>query len=627
MTVTSLTSFAYIIVMQNKFSIEDYFQRLVVFPGPALSPDGTRLAYVSSVTGQPQVWLAQVTDDGLLYPRPITYSKTEQPNIFEQTLLWINDHRLAILMDQHGDELTYIRIIDFKTGGSTVVDQTPGARSTLGYVSDDRKTLYFQSNKDHRTTVGLFSYDLKSGATQKIHQDESYSSFWMTKQKFKGRLLFGKQTTATNASLHSVHPKTGEVRDLFSDPKSRMLAVAEAELDELLVTTDHGREFLSLAFFNVKTKEIRYIGRDQWDCEQATLSPDKKSLAVLRNVAGHTELDLYAWPSLKLRAAKVIKRGVVENFSFSKDGRSAILSRATAIESREYLRLDLKSLDLQPLTNNHVSRIPKSALVEPQLIKYRSDTREIHSWLFLPKTDTPNSKVPVIVFPHGGPQWQERATYRPVLQYLIGRGFAVWAPNPTGSTGYGKSCYQAIEGQWGTADLPDMINGIEWLKSSGLIDPQKIGIMGGSYGGYMTLRSITRIPKTFKAAVDIFGVSNLFSFVATVPEDWKPYMNQLVGDPVADKERMTEQSPIFSLDRVDCPLLVIQGALDARVAKAESDQVVETLQKMGKPVEYVVFEDEGHGFLKLENELRAYKAAADFLVQHLLNDTSTTAQK
>ena len=161
-----------------------------------------------------------------------------------------------------------------------------------------------------------------------------------------------------------------------------------------------------------------------------------------------------------------------------------------------------------------------------------------------------------------------------------------------------------------------MLNGIDWLKKSGWIDPKNISIMGGSYGGYMTLRCITKIPNTFKVAVDIFGPANLFTFIDSVPPDWKPFMDEMVGNAQRDREKLTEQSPIFALDKIDCPLIVVQGGRDPRVVQSESDQVVEKLRSMKKTVEYLVFEDEGHGFLKTENELKAYEAIAEFVKKY-----------
>jgi dipeptidyl aminopeptidase/acylaminoacyl peptidase len=376
-----------------------------------------------------------------------------------------------------------------------------------------------------------------------------------------------------------------------------------------------------LAILSLKSGELDFIQKDSWDIEIAKLSKDQKNLFVVRNVEGQSKLEHYSFPSLKRLSTKFKSAGVISSVDYSNKQKALIIGYWSPTESKNFYRVSLKNKKTERLTDTWSSIIPESSMIHPKSVWFESQGQKIHSWLFLPKANKrslkKNVKAPVIVWPHGGPQWQERAQFRPIFQYFLSKGFAIWAPNPTGSTGYGISFCKKIERAWGTADLPDMLNGISWLKNSGLIDPEKMVIMGGSYGGYMTLRAITKIPNTFKAAVDLFGVSNLLTFATNIPEDWKFFVEKLVGNPIQDRDMLMEQSPVNYLDKVDCPLLVVQGGRDPRVVKSESDQVVEKLKSMKKEVEYLVFEDEGHGFFKPENELAAYKKAAEFLELHV----------
>jgi len=202
--------------------------------------------------------------------------------------------------------------------------------------------------------------------------------------------------------------------------------------------------------------------------------------------------------------------------------------------------------------------------------------------------------------------------FRSLFQFLVNRGFSIFAPNFRGSTNYGLKFTKMVEGDWGEGPRLDNIKGLDWLIENDYVDEDKILLMGGSFGGYMSLLLHGRHPEYFKAVVDIFGPSDLFSFIESVPEHWKPIMKQWVGDPEEDKEKLIEDSPITYLDHMTKPMLVVQGANDPRVVKQESDQIVEALKEKGTDVEYIVLEDEGHGFSKKENEIKVYRKVLEF---------------
>lgn len=597
------------------YPIEEYFNRLRT-ASCSLSPNGKQLAYISWTTGSPQVWLADVPASGLLpYPKPLTSDTKERPYTMGASLCWAGESTLLCRMDSEGDEQTYIRIFDLKLGTSKIIERIAGARDLIGHCSLDGKTFFFSSNRGNPAAQGLYTYSLVSGEIKPWYQHSQESAEWIPYLKYKGRWLFTRAQGNGANSLHAIDPKTKKVFDLFTDKDCEIWPV-DVRGNQALVIANRSRQFMDLAYLDLKTGKLKYLASQRWEVEIAKLSHDKKLLIASRNVAGRSELEIYRYPSLKKVPLRTLKNGTIGAFNVSRRSPFAVVTYMSPTEQNNFYRLDLKTFSISPLTDNWVSKVPKNTLSAPKLVSYPSQGQKIYSWLYLPKQRSKKG-APVVIWPHGGPQHQERATFSPFFQYLVARGFAVWAPNHTGSTGFGKDFCFAIRRQWGTADLPDMKNGIAWLKASGFIDPDRIAIAGGSYGGYMTLRSITRIPNTFKAAVDIFGVSNLFTFINSVPPDWIPYVDELVGSAERDEAMLREQSPIFELENVDCPLLVIQGAKDPRVVKAESDQLVKRLGELKKPVEYLVFEDEGHGFNKRENELKAYATAADFLEKHL----------
>lgn len=599
------------------YKIEDFMNRITIFPPAALSADGLKLAYISNVTGAPQVWNGELNSkvSKMLFPKPITTETTKAPNVFSDSLKFIDNDRLIIVKDTHGDEQTFIEIHDLKNGKIELITKGDG-KDSFGFISKDKKKIYFNSNRDNLTSIGLYSYDLISKKVSLLYRDKDISTVWTNGSEYKGQVVVVQTKSNTSSILKLLNLKTKKIDNLFLEPDTLIYPVEVMVKDKLLVVTNFKRQFLSLALLDLKTKKIDFLQKDLWDVETIEISKDKKKIYLARNIAGKSVLEIYAYPSMKKNPAKFKITGVITNIlSFDKSD-SIILGFMSPTEPKNFYRYNLKTKKSDRLTDTWTSIIPEKELVQPKEIKFESMGKTIYSWLFLPKNSKQDKKTPVIIWPHGGPQAQEKAQFRPIFQYFVSQGFAIWAPNHRGSTGFGSDFVKEIEGQWGTADLPDMHNGISWLKKSGWIDQKNISIMGGSYGGYMTLRCITKIPNTFKVAVDIFGPSNLFTFINSVPPDWKPFMDEMVGNEVRDYDKLKEQSPIFSLEKIDCPLIVIQGGRDPRVVQIESDQIVEKLKIMKKEVEYIVFEDEGHGFLKIENELKAYSAIAEFVKKH-----------
>ena len=268
--------------------------------------------------------------------------------------------------------------------------------------------------------------------------------------------------------------------------------------------------------------------------------------------------------------------------------------------------------------------IPERDMAPMTPVSYTSrDGLKINGYLTLP-VGRGNKNLPCIVNPHGGPWARDAWGYNPEVQFLANRGFCVLQMNFRGSTGYGRAFWEASFGQWGLKMQDDVTDGVQWLVRQGIADPKRVGIYGGSYGGYTTLAGVTFTPDLYAAAVDYVGVSNLFTFLNTIPPYWKPMlekMQAMVGDPVKDKARLTATSPALNAERIKTPLFIAQGARDPRVNKAESDQVVEALKKRGVEVQYLVKDNEGHGFSNEENQLEFYTAMEVFFSRHLKPQT------
>ncbi|QNN57321.1 S9 family peptidase [Diaphorobacter ruginosibacter] len=265
--------------------------------------------------------------------------------------------------------------------------------------------------------------------------------------------------------------------------------------------------------------------------------------------------------------------------------------------------------------------IAEADMAHMQPIQYPSrDGLTIHGYLTLPPGRSPGEKLPVVINPHGGPWARDSWGFNPEVQFLANRGYAVLQMNFRGSTGYGRKFWEASFGQWGLSMQDDITDGVQWLIDQGIADPARIAIYGASYGGYATLAGVTLTPDLYAAAVDYVGVSNLFTFLGTIPPYWKPMLDKMqamVGDPVKDKARLEATSPALLADRIQTPLFVAQGAQDPRVNKAESDQMVAALKARGVEVEYMVKDNEGHGFHNDENKFEFYEAMERFLALHL----------
>ena len=284
-----------------------------------------------------------------------------------------------------------------------------------------------------------------------------------------------------------------------------------------------------------------------------------------------------------------------------------------------YYLLDSRSDELQKLFE--ISPwLDETQMASMQPIRYESrDGMTIRGYLTLPPGVEPK-QLPLIVNPHGGPWHRDSWGFDPEIQFLANRGYAVLNMNFRGSTGFGRKFLEASFGQWGLTMQDDVSDGVAWAVAEGIADPKRVGIYGGSYGGYATLAGLTKTPELYACGISYVGVSNLFTWIEAIPPYWKPYlemMYEMVGHPERDEQRFRETSPLFQAERIRAPLFVAQGANDPRVRKPESDQIVEALRGRGVEVEYLVREDEGHGFVKEENQFAFYRAMESFLSKHL----------
>jgi dipeptidyl aminopeptidase/acylaminoacyl peptidase len=359
------------------------------------------------------------------------------------------------------------------------------------------------------------------------------------------------------------------------------------------------------------------------------LSKNHQYRVIGVNEDGRNKLLLFDHRSGKPVAFPKIEDGDVQDISISNDEKLMRLTIGDSKSPNNIYVYDFSSQLLKRLTNTLAAEIDASDLVSGEVVRFRSfDNLEIPAIFYKPHQANSTNKVPAMVWVHGGPGGQSRVGYFSLIQFLVNHGYAILAVNNRGSSGYGKSFYKMDNRNHGDKDLKDCIAGKDFLANLPFIDSAKIGIMGGSYGGYMTLAALAFQPEAFKVGVDIFGVANWLRTLREIPPYWESFRKALyeeIGDPTTeDTLRLKQYSPLLHASNINKPLMVLQGANDPRVLKVESDEIVASVKKNNVPVRYTVFPDEGHGFIKKENEIKGYGQILDFLDEHLKKTKKAT---
>lgn len=545
---------------------------------------------------------------------PYLFANTENACSF----LKADPNRQYVLggFDKDGDENYHIYAFPYDGGQSIkLIEGEKNDKYFFAHLSDDGKRLYYITSKGNPQFLNGCIYYIEEDRHEELYRGEGASTFILAVSKDERYLILVNFFANTYKVGYLKDLQTGEMKPLSQDP-GRDHEFVDAKFisnDEILFITNDESEYSYVMKYHIPSgKQEKYIelpnesiSSIHWHNETKTLYlVTEKGVEdfIYRMKEKDSEPRLVPCPLTSLDSVQI-----------SKSGRVYILGRSAVEPFNIYRTGDGGKWD--KLTDNRVLGVTQEDMVDPEVVKYNSfDGMEIEALWFKARPEQDNGHV--IFWPHGGPQAAERKMFRAMFQCFLNRGYSIFAPNFRGSTGYGATFKKLVEQDWGEGPRLDCVAGIEWLFETGRCSRDSLYVLGGSYGGYMTLLLAGRHPEYFKAVIDIFGVSNLFTFVKSVPDHWKPIMERWVGDPVRDKERFEKDSPITYLSSMTKPMLVIQGANDPRVVKEESDQIVKALQEQGTEVEYLVLDDEGHGFSKKENEIRVYKQILNFLEKH-----------
>jgi dipeptidyl aminopeptidase/acylaminoacyl peptidase len=597
------------------YTIEQFMNTTAMF-GASFSPDGRSILVTSDQSGVFNAYEISVRGGK---PQARTHSTTD--GVFTVGYL-PHDHRVLYLQGPGGNENNHLYLLD-TTG--TARDLTPGDSLKAEFVdwAGDDSSFYFATNGRDRRFFDVYEMPVATLAPRRVFQDTvGYQVAAISRDR--RWMALGRALTTQNSEMYLRDMQTGAVRHLSphtGDVKYSPQAFSP-DGKYLYYTTDEGSEFAWLARYDVASGRRDTVDRPSWDVDFAYLSKHGKYLVVGINTDARTEIRVYEAATHRPVALPRVPVGEIRGVQFSPSERSmALYVNGSRAPSNLYL-LDLGTSKLRQLTQNLSPDIDPANLVEAQVARFPSyDGVAIPSLLYRPLQVGAVDRAPAVLWIHGGPGGQSRVGYSAFLQYLANHGYVVVAVNNRGSGGYGKTFDKLDDQRHGEADLGDLVWAKRYLASLGYVDTSRVAVTGGSYGGYLTLAAVTFRPDVFAAGVDFFGISNWVRTLRSIPPWWESFRKALyseMGDPNGpDSVRLYRVSPLFHAAAIRKPVLVLQGANDPRVLKVESDQIVEAVRGRGGVAEYVVFPDEGHGFIKKENNIKAYRTALAFLDQYV----------
>ena len=582
-----------------------------------LSPNGEFLAFMQPWENRMNVHVQKIGED----------KETRLTSATERDIagfIWAGNERIAFIQDKGGNENFHLFVVDID--GKNLKELTPfeGVRvSLVDDLEDEDEFMLIGMNKRDPRVFDVYRINIVSGELQMIAENPGNVVGWQTDND--GKLRIAVTSDGVNSSIL--------YRAVESDPFKTVLTTNFREtLEPLFFTFDNKYIYASSNLGRDKQVIVKYDVANAKELEVIYEHPDVDVSSLLRSkkrkvITGVTfftdKRGYYFFDELRENLQKTLEQKLpnyeVVVTNMSKD-ETKVLARTYSdkslgafyfynIETKEFKKL----VEVSPWLNEEY-------MAEMRPIKYKSrDGLTIHGYLTLPKGIKPKN-LPVVVNPHGGPWARDNWGFNPEVQFLANRGYAVLQMNFRGSTGYGREFWESSFKQWGKSMQDDITDGVKWLIDQGIADSTRIGIYGGSYGGYAVLAGLAFTPDIYACGVDYVGVSNIFTLLQTIPPYWEPMRKMfyaMVGDPEKEKRLLTAASPLFHADKIKAPLFVAQGANDPRVKKAESDQIVNALKERGIEVPYMVKENEGHGFRNEENRFDFYGEMEKFLGQHL----------
>ena len=598
----------------KQYSIEQFLSTTAI-QGASFSADGTKLLFSSDASGIRNVQSIP-TAGGT--PTALTHSTGDTTTAVS---FFPNDERFLFTRDQGGNELNHVYA---QTPAGETKDLTPGEKLKAAFKkwSRDGKAFYVRSNERDARFFDVYRYDSGSYERTLFYKDDvgydlgdiSDDAKWIAFQKINTTSdsdIYVWNATSKTMSLISKHEGTATYEPETFDVDSKWL----------YYTTNDGSEFMRVRRYELATGRSEDVEKADWDVAWTFFSRNGKYRLSAVNQDGRSVLKVWDGRTGAPVSLPPFPAGEVSAVRVSDDETKLAFQLDSARGPNNLYVYEFGSKEPRRLTDTMTKAIDPADLVEARVVRFASfDGMTIPNIFYKPWQATPEAKAPALVWVHGGPGGQTGQQYNPYIQYLVNHGYIVLGINNRGSSGYGKTFNTADDKKHGREPLWDCVAAKKYLQGLPYVDPARIGIIGGSYGGYMVLAALAFQPDEFAVGVDVFGVSNWLRTLESMPKWWESQRAALykeVGDPQADRAFLEETSPLFHADKIRKPLIVIQGANDPRVIKPESDDIVAAVKKNGVPVEYVVFPDEGHGFTKKKNQIEGWSKILQFLDEYL----------
>jgi dipeptidyl aminopeptidase/acylaminoacyl peptidase len=581
------------------------FAQIRAATDPSISPDGRRIAFLTNITGQNQVWT--VASDGG-WPDQVTWGEARATLAVYSPVAT----ELVIARDRDGNEREQLwRVPESGDGEQLLTGGAPEAIHLFGGWSPDGRHIAFSANRQRPAFRDLYVRDLEREEDTLVL--ETLGSFVPAGWTPDGHALIVRENlTSFHDRLYRLDLRTRQLIPLTPAATAFYHDVRVDATGRVLCVTDLEREFAYPVAIAADGTWTAFPSDPNWDAEQVVALGNTGLVAWTTNREGVSELVVFNERDGEVVARPALPTGVVTGLQASRDGRLLAFALSGPRHPSDIWTFEPATGRSRQVTHSFRAGIPPERFVEPQLVRFPTfDGRRLSGWLYRP--DRGPARPACIVDVHGGPEAQARPDFRWLYHSYLAAGYAVLAPNVRGSTGYGSSFAHLDDGRKRMDAVRDLEFVNRWLRASGLVDPDRIAITGASYGGFMVLAALTHQPHLWAAGVEIVGIANLITFLNQTGPWRRAQRIAEYGDPEADGDFLRAISPINHVDAIRAPLLVIHGANDPRVPVSEAEQLVSALRARGQPVDYLRFEDEGHGITKLENKIAAYEAVARFL--------------
>jgi len=602
----------------RQYAIEDFMDTTRI-GGASFSADESTILVSSDETGIYNVYSIDIASGERRAVTRSTNDSTYAVSYFPK------DNRVLFTRNKGGDELDHLFVREVNGAEK---DVTPGEKlkaNFTGWARDDR-AFYLQTNERDKRFFDLYRVDASTYERTKLYEDTTGYELGDISDDEKW-LAFGKPNTTADSDIYIYNVATKEMKHISPHKETASYDVASFDRTSqwLYFLTDDKEEFKRVRRYELATGKMEDVERAKWDIMFTYFSHNGKYRVSGINEDGRTVIKVYEHATGRTVSLPRLPEGDIGSVRISRSEKSMAFYLNGDRQPGNLHVYNFDTKEVKRLTDTLSKKIDPLDLVDSEVVRFKSfDRLAIPNILYKPHQATRRSKAPALVWVHGGPGGQTRKGYSAQIQYLVNHGYVVLGINNRGSSGYGKTFFTADDQKHGREPLWDCVEAKKYLAGLSYVDPERIGIIGGSYGGYMVLAALAFKPEEFDCGVDIFGVSNWLRTLENTPPWWEAFKKALyteLGDPVKDKEMLKEISPVFHADKIRKPLLVLQGANDPRVVKAESDDIVAAVKKNNVPVEYVIFDDEGHGFSKKKNQVTGYRATLEFLDKHLKGTT------